>query len=561
MSSALDVWERKKRLGERKRRREKDARQKQEQEEEEEQKQKKGYRPYAWREILKRKDRPKPSSPSIPEHSTTKKYAKTESPVQKLLRQSSSSKVKASPSTQIDPKWISRSNKNRSRNQKMNKHSDWLKNTEESPQKVVITKAAAKMPPPAADMDSDNSDSEVDLLAYMRGGETNSEQQESRKSASDEENGDSPAKTSSRKRSRGSMNCQSSSEDEDGRRSQACHKSSRHELIREYSRADSDSLSEEDTESQPQRSNQKKSALWPKRKSQEGGGILFSSEDESEECSVDFQRKSRGSKPKKKKSTRKQSEDGDSDVCSDDENIRKVSSRRDGHRGTNQGRRKGTNSKYKRRIGSSSDEEEKPASRKLFSSSSDDSEADMATKPVLNPFTVAQQEQQSFEAIAACCARSEKKTDDDLWSDMDDDVDNKEADKSKSKRNKERSGSKSTRNSKESKRSLVSSPSPTTKGPTSHWYLPDTEKRYEISKLLAREDEEALQRIIHPEIENPVWKFENEALELGKGSESAASVPASLSRYLAPYQKEGIRFMHKCLTAKSGTIMGDEMVR
>jgi hypothetical protein len=39
------------------------------------------------------------------------------------------------------------------------------------------------------------------------------------------------------------------------------------------------------------------------------------------------------------------------------------------------------------------------------------------------------------------------------------------------------------------------------------------------------------------------------------------TVPASLNRYLAPFQKEGVEFMYNCLARKSGVILGDEMVR
>ena len=38
-------------------------------------------------------------------------------------------------------------------------------------------------------------------------------------------------------------------------------------------------------------------------------------------------------------------------------------------------------------------------------------------------------------------------------------------------------------------------------------------------------------------------------------------VPASLNRYLAPFQREGVQFMYKVLTGGRGVIMGDEMVR
>jgi hypothetical protein len=44
----------------------------------------------------------------------------------------------------------------------------------------------------------------------------------------------------------------------------------------------------------------------------------------------------------------------------------------------------------------------------------------------------------------------------------------------------------------------------------------------------------------------------------GEGNKQA--VPASLNRYLAPFQKEGVKFMYNCLARRSGVILGDEMV-
>ena len=64
---------------------------------------------------------------------------------------------------------------------------------------------------------------------------------------------------------------------------------------------------------------------------------------------------------------------------------------------------------------------------------------------------------------------------------------------------------------------------------------------------------------LHPHFENPKFgPYEPmEPLALGP----SVQVPASLNRYLAPFQKEGIRFMYDCLARKSGVILGDEMVR
>jgi hypothetical protein len=51
-----------------------------------------------------------------------------------------------------------------------------------------------------------------------------------------------------------------------------------------------------------------------------------------------------------------------------------------------------------------------------------------------------------------------------------------------------------------------------------------------------------------------------EPLILGEHNGRQVSVPASLNRYLAPFQKQGVEFMYKCLYRRSGVILGDEMV-
>jgi hypothetical protein len=68
---------------------------------------------------------------------------------------------------------------------------------------------------------------------------------------------------------------------------------------------------------------------------------------------------------------------------------------------------------------------------------------------------------------------------------------------------------------------------------------------------------------LHPNFENPKFgPYELEPLLLSNDQvDTVVQVPASLSRYLAPFQKEGVRFMYECLARKSGVILGDEMVR
>ena len=67
---------------------------------------------------------------------------------------------------------------------------------------------------------------------------------------------------------------------------------------------------------------------------------------------------------------------------------------------------------------------------------------------------------------------------------------------------------------------------------------------------------------LHPIFENPKFPpSELKALVLGEVNGKQVSVPASLSRYLAPFQKEGVDFMYKVLSGQSGVILGDDMGR
>ena len=68
---------------------------------------------------------------------------------------------------------------------------------------------------------------------------------------------------------------------------------------------------------------------------------------------------------------------------------------------------------------------------------------------------------------------------------------------------------------------------------------------------------------LHPTFTDPKFPPDDPMVPLllsdAEGNQQA--VPASLNRYLAPFQKEGVEFMYNCLTRKSGVILGDEMVR
>jgi hypothetical protein len=90
-----------------------------------------------------------------------------------------------------------------------------------------------------------------------------------------------------------------------------------------------------------------------------------------------------------------------------------------------------------------------------------------------------------------------------------------------------------------------------------HSVIEDEETRH-----LLTQDEETLQRTLKPELEYPFFgPFAMEPLVLEGDNGQRNEVPASLNRYLADFQKEGVQFLYKCLTAKTGAILGDEMVR
>mmetsp|Transcript_3344 Transcript_3344/g.8920 ORF Transcript_3344/g.8920 Transcript_3344/m.8920 type:complete len:1185 (-) Transcript_3344:13-3567(-) len=67
---------------------------------------------------------------------------------------------------------------------------------------------------------------------------------------------------------------------------------------------------------------------------------------------------------------------------------------------------------------------------------------------------------------------------------------------------------------------------------------------------------------LHPNFKNPKFgPYEPmEPLKLSNYEDgTTVQVPASLNRYLAPFQKEGVRFMYDCLARNSGVLLGDEM--
>eukprot|EP00934_Nitzschia_sp_Nitz4_P000067 Nitzschia sp. Nitz4//scaffold38_size140716//41140//46477//NITZ4_003135-RA/size140716-augustus-gene-0.121-mRNA-1//1//CDS//3329550042//67//frame0 len=64
---------------------------------------------------------------------------------------------------------------------------------------------------------------------------------------------------------------------------------------------------------------------------------------------------------------------------------------------------------------------------------------------------------------------------------------------------------------------------------------------------------------LHPTLQSPKFgPYDLEPIHLQNGSQEH-QVPASLSRYLAPFQVEGVKFMYNCLTRGTGSILGDDM--
>jgi hypothetical protein len=81
---------------------------------------------------------------------------------------------------------------------------------------------------------------------------------------------------------------------------------------------------------------------------------------------------------------------------------------------------------------------------------------------------------------------------------------------------------------------------------------------------LLRLDDTLLQQALHPTLKDP--KFDIDPLvplvlcDDNEEDDSRYQVPASMNRYLRPYQREGIMFMYKALAANRGVVLGDDMV-
>ena len=93
----------------------------------------------------------------------------------------------------------------------------------------------------------------------------------------------------------------------------------------------------------------------------------------------------------------------------------------------------------------------------------------------------------------------------------------------------------------------------------------DTSQEDAETRQLLRLDEEMLRQTLKPEFAEPRFgPFDLEALvlkgETTRGISVEHQVPASINRYLLPYQQEGVFFLYNALSARKGAILGDEMV-
>ena len=87
-------------------------------------------------------------------------------------------------------------------------------------------------------------------------------------------------------------------------------------------------------------------------------------------------------------------------------------------------------------------------------------------------------------------------------------------------------------------------------------YKEDTERQ----KLLELGPDELEQRL-HPTFDQPKFgPFAEEPLVLNGANGWSHQVPASISRYLPDYQREGIEFLYKVMSSGKGAILGDDMV-
>ena len=131
---------------------------------------------------------------------------------------------------------------------------------------------------------------------------------------------------------------------------------------------------------------------------------------------------------------------------------------------------------------------------------------------------------------------------------VDDDIESPDKPKKKTSQSKKERSSDSSRNSGVKKSHTAEDDYPTSDG----------------EEMLPRDADFRLEDL-HPHFDDPKfgpYEMEPLLLTIDQTEEGQVlQVPASLNRYLIPFQKEGIKFLYECLSRKSGAILGDEMVR
>ncbi|KAL3916299.1 MAG: hypothetical protein SGILL_005239, partial [Bacillariaceae sp.] len=178
-----------------------------------------------------------------------------------------------------------------------------------------------------------------------------------------------------------------------------------------------------------------------------------------------------------------------------------------------------------------------------------------------NPLTLQREQNNAFLGLKSPDSSSTKKlsqddSDDGFMSDCDPPVKSPEPEKPKAKRKRDRSrsdqSSKKPKTKKRKKKSRRDSSDDEADDV-------DVSRSLDYNGFDDNMDEDAVNDL-HPIFEDPKFgPFELEPLVLADKDDKKVAVPASLSRYLAPFQREGIEFMYKVLAGKSGVILGDDM--
>jgi hypothetical protein len=159
-----------------------------------------------------------------------------------------------------------------------------------------------------------------------------------------------------------------------------------------------------------------------------------------------------------------------------------------------------------------------------------------------NPITLAREEQESIQFNSS---RLTKQDEDDLWDDSKWEAQEKSPDDAKPKSKKR--GRKSSKSS-----SMDSSPSPTKCAPTSRASLSSVPSpSIALDATMTTTAATSLER--KPEFDNPLYYT---ADEQPLALRDNLQVPASINRYLADHQREGIEFMCTAMMDYGGAILG-----